>query len=219
MKKLLSALFIASSVVLLAQPKGKDPKMAATLTPGYYCNLKGDTIKGEIQTNPTNGEVDFYKGFNFKPKGPGKVTAISNKKAKAYGFEGRHFTLIPFDADFAYIEYIAKGRLNFMEYKFAGSIAGQPGVESRFFIQDTKADDASAELRELKQISEKFYKKDLKPYYKPHPELWSDLDKFTFNKEAIANSVREFNRYYDTGPTKVEVESEKVTDDAKEESE
>jgi hypothetical protein len=212
MKKILSAFFIASSVVLLAQPKGKDPKMAATLTPGYYCNLKGDTIKGEIQTNPTNGEVDFYKGFNFKPKGPGKVTAISNKKAKAYGFDGRHFTLIPFDADFAYIEYIAKGRLNFMEYKFAGSIAGQPGVESRFFIQDTKADESSAELRELKQISEKFYKKDLKPYYKPHPELWSDLDKFTFNKETIANSIREFNRYYDTSDSdKPKVESEKVT--------
>ena len=99
-----------------------------------------------------------------------------------------------------------------MEYKFAGSIAGQPGVESRFFIQDTKADESSAELRELKQISEKFYKKDLKPYYKPHPELWSDLDKFTFNKETIANSIREFNRYYDTSDSdKPKVESEKVT--------
>jgi hypothetical protein len=219
MKKLLSVLFIASSVVLLAQPKGKDPKMAANLTPGYYCNLKGDTIKGEIQTNPTNGEVDFYKGFNFKPKGPGKVTAISTKKAKSYGFEGRNFTLIPFDAGEVYIEYLAKGRLNFMEYKFAGSVAGQPGIESIYFIQDTKADEASADLKELKQISQKFYKKDIKPYYKPHPELWTDLDKFTFNKEVIANSVREFNRYYDSGPTKVEVETEKVTDQSKEESE
>ncbi len=219
MKKILSAFFIASSVVLLAQPKGKDPKMAETLTPGYYCNLKGDTIKGEIQTNPTNGEVDFYKGFNFKPKGPGKVTAISNKKAKAYGFDGRHFTLVPLNADFAYIEYIVKGRLNFMEYKIAGSIAGQPGVESRFFIQDTKADESSAELRELKQISEKFYKKDVKPYMKPQIATWENLDKFTFNKEVLANAIREFNRYYDTGPAKVEVESEKVTDEAKEETE
>ena len=218
MKKLLSALFIASSVVAMAQPKGKDPKMAANLSPGYYCNLKGDTIKGEIQTNPTNGEADLYREFNFKPKGAGKVTAISNKKAKCYGFDGRHFTLIPFDADFAYVEYIAKGRLCFYEYKFLGSVAGQPGIESIYFIQDTKADQASIELRELKQISTKFYKKDIKPFYKEHPELWSDLDKFTFNKEAIANSIREFNRYYDTSSDagKTQVETEKVTEDGNE---
>ena len=217
MKKLFSLLFIASSAVLIAQPKGKDPKMAANLTPGYYCNLKGDTIKGEIQTNPTNGEVDFYTGFNFKPKGPGKVTAISNKKAKAYGFDGRDFTLIPFDIDFVYIEYIAKGRLNFMEYKFAGSIAGQPGVESRYFIQDTKAEESSADLRELKQISEKFYKKDIKPYMKAQIATWENLDKFTFNKEVVGNAIREFNKYYDTSSsTKTEVEAEKVSGEEKE---
>lgn len=219
MKKIFSLLFIASASVIIAQPKGKDPKMAANLTPGYYCNLKGDTIKGEIQTNPTNGEVDFYAGFNFKPKGPGKVTAISNKKAKAYGFNGRDFTLMPFDVDFVYVEYIAKGRLNFMEYKFAGSVAGQPGIESRYFIQDTKADESSADLRELKQISEKFYKKDVKPYMKAQIATWENLDKFTFNKEVLGNAIREFNRYYDTGPTKVEVEAEKVTGEEKEVSE
>ncbi|MDO8998397.1 MAG: hypothetical protein Q7W45_01430 [Bacteroidota bacterium] len=215
MKKLLSALFLASSVVLIAQPKGKDPKMAATLTPGYYCNLKGDTIKGEVQTNPTNGEVDFYQGFNFKLK-TGKVMPISNKKAKAYGFDGRNFTLIPFDAGFVYIEYLAQGRLNFFEYKFAGSVAGKPGIESIYFIQDTKADESSAELRELKQIKEKFYKKDIKPYMKAQIATWENLDKFTFNKEVVGNAIREFNRYYDTSPTQVEVEAEKVTGEEKE---
>ena len=220
MKKLLSLLFIASSAALLAQPKTKDPKMAENLTPGYYCNLKGDTIKGEIQTNPTNGEVDFYKGFNFKPKGPGKVTAISNKKAKAYGFDGRNFTLIPFDVDFVYIEYIAIGRLNFMEYKYAGSVAGAPGVVSEYFIQDTKADAASAELKELKQISQKFYKKYLKPYMKAQIATWENLDKFTFNKDVVGNAVREFNKYYDTSSSnKTEVEAEKVTGEEKEVSE
>ncbi len=215
MKKLLSLLFIGTSIALVAQPKNKDPRMAATLTPGYYCNLKGDTVKGEVQNNPLGGEPDFYKGFAFKPKGPGKVTAISTKKAKTYGFDGRNFTLIPFDAGEVYIEYLAKGRLNFYEYKYASTVAGQPTVECIYFIQDTKADEANRELREIKQISQKFYKKDIKPYYKDHPELWSDLDKFVFNKEAIANSIREFNRYYDNSPetSKPQNETEKVTDE------
>lgn len=220
MKKLLSVLFIASSVVLLAQPKGKDPKMAASLTPGYYCNLKGDTVKGEIQVNPLNGEPDFYKGFSFKPKGPGKVTPISTKKAKAYGFDGRNFTLIPFDAGEVYIEYLAKGRLNFLEYKYPGIKAGEPVIESIYFIQDTKADEASADLREMRQISQKFYKKDIKPYMKAQIATWENLDKFTFNKEAVANAIREFNKYYDTSASdKVQVETEKVTDTPKEETE
>lgn len=212
MKKLLSALFIASTVVVLAQPK-KEPKMAPILTPGYYCGLKNDTVKGEIQTNPTGGETDFYKGFNFK-KGAAKLAAVTTKKAKKYGFDGRHFTVIPFDGGEVYIEYLAKGRLCFYEYKYPSTLGGQPIIESIYFIHDTKADESNKELREIKQISQKFYKKDIKPYMKEHQEIWDNLDKFTFNKEAIANAIREYNRYYDTGDdNKVEVETEKVTDD------
>lgn len=188
--------------------------MAPMLSPGYFVGMKNDTTKGEVQNNPTNGEIDFYKGFNFK-KGTAKLAPITTKKAKKYGFDGRHFTVIPFDAGEVYIECLAKGRLCFYEYKYPSTYAGEPIVESIYFIQDTKADESSKELREIKQISQKFYKKDIKPYYKDHPELWSDLDKFTFNKEAIANSIREFNRYYDTSSEteKSKVETEKVTED------
>jgi len=221
MKKLLSVLFIASSVVAMAQPKGKDPKMAPTLSPGYYCNLKGDTIKGEIQTNPTNGESDFYKGFNFKAKGPGKVVAISPKKAKCYGFDGRNFVFTPINESEVYIEYLSKGRLNFFEYKFDGSVMGQPGIESLYFIQDTKADQSSVELRDVKQLNTKFYKKEIKPYLKEQIAIWENLDKFTFKKEQIANSVNEFNSYYpsSSAANKSDVEVEKVGDQPKEETE
>lgn len=211
MKKLLSALFIASSVVALAQPK-KDPKMAATLSPGYYVGMKNDTTKGEIQNNPLNGETDFYKGFSFK-KGTAKLAPVTTKKAKKYGFDGRNFAVIPFDAGEVYIEYLAKGRICFYEYKYPSTLAGQPIVESIYFIQDTKADESSRELREIKQISQKFYKKDIKPYMKEHSEIWDGLDKFTFNKEAIANAIRQYNTYYsNSDDVKVEVETEKVTE-------
>lgn len=212
MKKLLSALFITSTIVVMAQPK-KDPKMAATLTPGYYVGMKNDTTKGEIQTNPLGGETDFYKGFTFK-KGAAKLAAVSTKKAKKYGFNGRDFVVIPFDAGEVYIEYLAKGRVCFYEYKYPSTLGGQPIVESIYFIHDTKADESSKELREIKQISQKFYKKDIKDYMKEHKEIWEGLDKFTFNKEAIANAIRQYNTYYTSSEdVKVEVETEKVTGD------
>ena len=42
-----------------------------------------------------------------------------------------------------------------------------------------------------------FYKKELKPYMKDQAMIWSDLDKFVFKPEAVANSVREYNRMYE----------------------
>ena len=69
----------------------------------------------------------------------------------------------------------------------------------------------------LKQISEKFYKKDIKPYMKAQIATWENLDKFTFNKEVVGNAIREFNKYYDTSSsTKTEVEAEKVSGEEKE---
>ena len=49
---------------------------------------------------------------------------------------------------------------------------------------------------------------------------WDNLDKFVFNKEVIGNAIREFNRYYDnSGSETPQIETEKVTEETKEETE
>jgi hypothetical protein len=199
MKKILSVLFIVATCVAFAQPgkKGKDPKMAPTLAKGYYVTAKNDTVKGEVQTNPED-ELGFYKEFSFRLPGTTKVTPISSKKAKAYGFEGKHFVLVPYDSESqVYIEQLVRGRLNFFEYKYEDKKDGNPVISTMYYIQDTKADEKDKEMRELKPISTKFYKKELKPYMKEQPITWTDLDKFTFNKEAVINAIKEFNKYYE----------------------
>lgn len=199
MKKLLSLIFISAVSIGLAQPakKSKDPQMAPDMVPGYYVTAKGDTVKGEIQTNlPTEG--DLYKAINFKAPGTSKVVVITTKKAKAYGFGDNHFMLFSGDPqNEVYLKYKAKGRLNLMEFKYATEVNGTPTVMAEYYIQDSKADDANKELRELKKLSEKFYKKELKPYMKDQPMIWNDLDKFSYKPEVIANSIREYNRMYE----------------------
>lgn len=198
MKKLLSILLVASCGCMLAQPKNKDPKMAPILSPGYYVNMKGDTIKGEIQSNPLPDETAFYTGFSFKPMGAGKVAPISTKKAKAYGVEGKNFILVPYSGDQeVYIERLVDGRLKFYEMKVYGKVEGVQAIVSEYFIQDTRAEEKDADLKEIKQISQKLYKKDLKPYMKDQPITWTDLDKFVFNKAAVINALKEFNKYYE----------------------
>lgn len=200
MKKLLSIIFISAVTIGMAQPgkKGKEPRMAPVLVPGYYVTAKGDTVKGEIQTN-LETEGDLYKSIYFKDKKSPKVVAITTKKAKAYGFGDNHFVLFSGDPqNEVYLKYMARGRLNLMEFKYADTYAGKPVVNAEYYIQDSKADEENKELRELKKLSEKFYKKELKPFMKDQPMIWSDLDKFSFKPEVLANSIREYNRYYDT---------------------
>lgn len=194
MKKLLSLILVAATFTVVAQPK-KAPKMAPVLAQGYYVGAKNDTTWGEVQTNPED-LTDLYKMFNFKPAKGGKVMPVSSKKAKAYGFEGRHFIQMNYEGQDIYVERLASGRLNFFEYKFNGKVDGYPGVESMFFAQDTRAEGEQAGLKDIKKISTKFYKKDLKPYMKDQPMIWSDLDKFTFDKNAVIKAFNEFNRFY-----------------------
>jgi hypothetical protein len=194
MKKLFSIVFAASAFIAAAQPK-KAPKMAPMLAEGYYVTAKNDTVRGEIQTNPDD-ETAIYHQFMFKANKNAKLAAISPKKAVAYGFDGRHFIQFKEGEEFIYLERLAGGRLNFFEYKFNGKIDGYPGIESAYYAQDTRAEGADAGLKQIQKISNKFYKKDLKPYMKDQPMIWSDLDKFTFNKQTVTNAINEYNKFY-----------------------
>lgn len=198
MKKLVLMLFTVASIAAIAQPKGKEPKMAAVFTKGYYVGLKGDTVKGEVAVN-TEDITQMYKGFSFRTNPAGKAMPISTKKAKSYGYDGKHFTIIPFDGGEVYIEYLAKGRLSLMEFKYNGKVDGYPGIESAYFIQDTRPTDEknAAELKEFKQFGTKFYKKEIKDYFKDQPGIHSDLDKYTFNLNALIKAVNEFNKFYE----------------------
>ncbi len=197
MKKLLSFVFICAATVSLAQPgKKKDPHMAPELVPGYYVTAKNDTVRGEIQVNPEN-EGDLYKQILFKAPGVAKVAVVTTKKAKAYGYGDKHYMLYSADGNEFYMRYLTRGRLNFTEMSYNTSIAGTPTVMSDYYIQDSKADESTIELRQFKKLNEKFYKKELKPYMKDQAMIWSDMDKFYFKPNEIANSIREFNKMYE----------------------
>lgn len=194
MKKFLSIVLIGAGLTLAAQPK-KAPKMAPVLAPGYYIGSKNDTVRGEVQTNP-DPEIDLYTKFNFRPAKGGKVMPVDPKKAKAYGFEGRHFIMFNNGGELMYLERLAEGRLNFYEHKHMGKIDGYDAIVSDYYMQDTRAEGVDAGLKEISKISNKFYKKDLKPYMKDQAMIWTDLDKFTFNRETVKNAIIEFNKFY-----------------------
>lgn len=193
MKHIFAAVLTVATLTAVCQPK-KGPKMAPVTADGYYVSAKGDTVRGVVQVNPDD-PTELYRQFNFGKAG-GKLMPVNGKKAKAYGYDNHHFVVFNFDGEDVFIERLATGRLNFFEYKMNGKIDGNPAVVSEYFAQDTRAEGEDLPLRDIKKISTKFYKKDLKNYMKDQPTIWNDLDKFTFTLSTVVNAVNEFNKYY-----------------------
>ena len=197
MKNVIIAAFVLTSVGLFAQPgRNKEMRMAPEFTRGYYINLKGDTVKGEVQTNPQR-ETDFYNTFQFKLKGGSKGMEITSKKAKAYGFDDNHFTVLKMDDKDVYIKYLEKGRLNLMEWKYPKEVDGADRSMPVYFIIDTRATpEDKTNTHVLTQLSEMSFKKQLKPFFKDQPILLDQVDKWALKIDEVRKSVSEFNAMY-----------------------
>jgi hypothetical protein len=192
-------LFILSLAIMgvycAAAQRGKAPVMAPILIKGYYISLRNDTVRGKVQVNPPD-LTDFYSSFLFKKQRTNKPKPMSARAVKAYGFDNRNFELIVYNGEKVFAERLAHGRLDLYEYRFNTKKDGNAAVQSYYFIRDNNADESEADLRELKEISGKFYKKRLKPYMKDQPILWEKLDKYEFNRQEIIDAVKEFNSLY-----------------------
>jgi hypothetical protein len=198
MKHVFIAILAFTSAGLLAQPGGKNKEMKMTpeFAKGYYVSLKGDTVKGEVQTNP-NKETDLYNTFQFKLKGATKGTEITSKKAQAYGFDDKHFTVLKMDDKDVYIRYLEKGRLNLMEWKYPKDVDGVEKAMPVYFIIDTRATEADkTNTHVLTQLNEMSFKKQLKPFFKDQPVLLDQIDKWALKIDEVRKAVSEFNAMY-----------------------
>lgn len=194
MKNLFTAVFALATIGLIAQPakKGKEMRIAPSFLPGYYLNLKGDTVKGEVQSN-MDKESDYANSFFFKTKGGTKGMEINSKKAKGYGFDDKHYTTLKMDDKDVYIKYLEKGRLNLFEYDYDTS----EGVKAVYLIVDSRAgEDDKLGTNILTQLDEKSFKKQLKPFFKDQPMLLEPVDKWFLKIEEIRKAVSEFNNMY-----------------------
>jgi len=198
MKKLFLVVLALCSVTSFAQPgkKGKEAKMAPSYSPGYYLNLKGDTVKGEVVTN-LEEEPMYYITIFFKLKGAAKPTEITTKKAKGYGYDNTHFTMLKMGENDVYLKYLERGRLALMEYRFLGSENGKPKMISIYFLQDTQAPaDDKFETNIVTQLPDKNHKKAMKNFFRDQPILLEQVDKWYFKIDEIRKAVQEFNAMY-----------------------
>jgi len=195
MKNLIIAVNMVFFSYAAAQPR-KMAVMKPILAKGYYVNQRNDTVNGKVQVNPPN-QTDFYYQFSFKKQNMTKPKPFNTRAAVAYGFGNRIFEKIAFEDKMVFAEHIVTGRLDLFEYSLKAKKDGEPSTISYYFIRDNRAEGADSGLRELKEISGKFYRKKLKPYMKDQPTIWQQLDKFNFDRQNLINTIREFNKLYE----------------------
>lgn len=194
MKNTFITIFALASLFLKAQIN-KVATMEPILTDGYYVSLKGDTIKGKVQVNPPSND-EFYQQFHFKDMRSKKSKIYTVQRAKAYGFDDKNFVMVNLRGRKVFMERLTTGRLRFYELKFREKASKDSELQSAYFIKDTQAENVDTELKELKKITPKFYKKNLKPFMKDQPAIWNSLDKYNFNEQSIISAVNQFNVYY-----------------------
>lgn len=196
MKKIiLFTVALALTTPAIRAQRNKMPKMAPVYEKGYYISQRGDTVRGDIQVNPED-ETEFHRQFSFRAKGQTKPRAYNAQRSKGYGYGSKHYVLHVIDGEKLFLRRLAKGRLSFFEYRFHGKKNGYDAIDAVYYIRDNGAEGEDLGLRELKEISGQFYKRQLKPYMKDQLILWDDLDKFDFDRKKVIEAIREFNRYY-----------------------
>src|ERR1041385_6306165 len=78
-----------------------------TFVKGYIVNEKGDTLRGEVKTNPKK-EHESYQRVTFKDAS-GAQKNYKPAKIKGYGFENNHFISFGKDDEATFYRVLVSG--------------------------------------------------------------------------------------------------------------
>ncbi|RME19759.1 MAG: hypothetical protein D6799_00550 [Bacteroidetes bacterium] len=196
---LLTILFFFHTFSFAQAKKGGNNK-AMGISPefekGWYLPHKGDTVKGEIQTNAGETEAQYNISFFFKAPNAKKVTEFTTKKAKAYGFGDRKFEILKIGETEYFAEVLEKGRIILYQINEEKMEKDRKIAVPVYYVTDTQADPKSklAGISELPK--EKPYKKVLKELFKEQPMLIENVDKWFLQIDQVRQAIQEFNKIY-----------------------
>ncbi len=216
----LTALFFSHMLVFAQTKKGNDKAMGIVpeFEKGWYLPYKGDTIKGEIQTNAGETETQFNISFFFKPTNAKKVSEITIKKAKAYGLGDIKFEILKIGETDYFAEVLEKGRIILYQINKEKMEKDRKTAIPVYYVTDTQADPKSKLSGMVELPKEEPYKKVLKELFKEQPMLIENVDKWFLQIDQVRQAIQEFNKLYqkDTSPQTIEVRPTKKIENGEE---
>jgi hypothetical protein len=158
-----------------------------TFVKGYMINMAGDTLKGEIKTNPKK-EFDSYNKVFFKDES-GVQKNYKPDKVKGYGFDNKHFIASQYEGEPMFYKVLSRGNLMLFEMMYEMQQMNDIVYKTEYYVAK-KEDPEYAKLKESK------YKKQLGELMKDNPEILANADedkKFEIGK--VVELVEQYNNW------------------------
>jgi hypothetical protein len=149
--------------------------------------MAGDTLKGEIKTNPKK-EFDSYNKVFFKDA-TGVQKNYKPDKVKGYGFENKHFIASIYDGELMFYKVLSRGNVMLFEMMYEMQQMNDIIYRTEYYI--AKKDDP-----EYAKLKENKYKKQLGELMKDYPDILASADddkKFEIGK--VIELVNQYNNW------------------------
>lgn len=156
-----------------------------TFVKGYVVNEKGDTLHGEVKTNPKK-EYEGYARVTFKDAS-GAQKNYKPAKVKGYGFENNHFISWGKEDEALFYKRLANGPIFLYKSAFEVVAMNKSTWEFDYFLfkdGDKKLTDAKIG-KFGKQLKE--WMKDAQEYAEYYKENSKDIDE--------ASAIEAINKY------------------------
>ncbi len=147
---------------------------------GYVITLKGDTLKGEIESNPKK-ELDLYKKLKFRA---GKGLPIKNfvpERVREYKIDSVVFVSTVIEDEPVFVKRLLTGTYNVYE----GRTELSEGLPDYFFEKDGKII--------VIQDKPKQFKKQLIPIMSDNTEIVKAIEEERYNFGSLLELFKEYN--------------------------
>jgi len=154
---------------------------------GYMINMSGDTLKGEIKTNPKK-EFDSYNKVFFKDAS-GVQKNYKPDKVKGYGFDNNHFIASKYEGEPMFYKVLSKGPIMLFEMMYEMQQMNDIIYKTEYYV--AKKDDS-----EYSKLKESKYKKQLGELMKDNPDILATADDDKkFEIEKVVELVNQYNTW------------------------
>lgn len=173
-------------VALLAAFAFLNSSAQITFVKGYIINDKGDTLRGEVKTNPKK-EQESYIRVTFKDAS-GAQKNYKPAKIKGYGYDNHHFVPWGKEDDATFYKRLTNGTIIFYKSMFEVVVMNKSEWESDYFLfkeGDKKMTDAKVGK----------FGKQLKEWMKDAPEFADNYEEKEkgINEESAIQTIQKYN--------------------------
>lgn len=158
-----------------------------TYVKGYLVTDKGDTLKGEIKTNPKK-EPELYTKVFFKDAN-GMQKTYKPEKTKGYGFGSRRFVAVTADGEGRYFEILVQGTIGLYKTSVEATKMNETVFETLYYL--SRAGDTSPT-----PVKENKFKKQLQELMKDNPDIAASYsEEKKFDPEKAAEVIQNYNNW------------------------